>query len=49
MKNIPLVISDPFMVTPIGTSSVPPVARPQDWVLSLGNFDGDIDELKISR
>jgi hypothetical protein len=30
-------------------SRVPDYASSSDWALSIGNFDGDIDELRISR
>jgi hypothetical protein len=35
----------------MGTSTIAPVStRPTaDWVLTLGNFDGDIDEVRISK
>jgi hypothetical protein len=38
------------MSVPAGTVNVPPdyADSVTPWILSLGNFDGDIDELRIS-
>jgi hypothetical protein len=30
-------------------STAPSYGGSQDWVLTLGNFDGEIDELRIGR
>jgi hypothetical protein len=35
----------------LGTSSNPPTSTQPtaNWLLTLGNFDGDIDEVRISK
>ena len=35
--------------TPFTSTAAPNYGRVTDWILTIGNFDGDVDEVRISH
>jgi hypothetical protein len=33
---------------PFTSTAAPNMGRVNDWILTIGNFDGDVDEVRIS-